>query len=78
MNVAALRIAVLSRNVQLVYRRQEAARALSISDFALKELIDAGEIGTITQGRRTYVTGWHLLEYLEAKMEGSKARQRAR
>jgi hypothetical protein len=55
-----------------IYRIDEAARILKIGHTAVKRLIEAGAIGSIVldNGRykRVAITGWQLLEYLEAKM----------
>lgn len=73
------RAALIARVVRLVYTRDEAARELHLSSQAIRVLIETGQLGTITQGKRTFITGWQVLEYLEARMEeAARARDRTR
>ena len=66
-----------------IYSLSEAASALCISEPVLKRIIDAGKIGTIINGYRSYsrwpeprpiicITGWQLIEYIEHLENESK------
>jgi excisionase family DNA binding protein len=60
-----------------VYRIEDAAAVLCIGRETVRRLVANGEIGSITDencGRygRALITGWQLLEYLEAKMAEAK------
>lgn len=50
---------------RLAYKPAEAAEALGVSRQHLYNLINAGEIRTVTSGRRRLVPVSALLEYLE-------------
>ena len=60
---------------QPTYSLTETAQMLGIGLAAMKRLIEAGKIGHIVleNGRhnRTRITGWQLIEFLEAKQAGT-------
>ncbi len=67
--------ALLRRLVQFnpTYSMMEAGNALGISTTTLKKLIDAGEVGFIQIGSKRRITGWQLIEFLDATTEKPSA-----
>lgn len=55
------------------YELQDAATTLNIGTRALRILLDSGAIPFFTIGRKTIITGWALLDYIE-HLEATKAK----
>jgi predicted GIY-YIG superfamily endonuclease len=49
-----------------MYSLYEAASTLKVSEPTLKRMIAEKMIGSVKQGPKTFVTGWQLIEYIEA------------
>ncbi len=60
---------LLRRLVQFnpMYSMQDAAMALQIGQTAIKRAIESGDIGYVELGGRKRITGWQLIEFIEAK-----------
>jgi len=69
------RIDLVRRIVQFnpTYTPSDVASLLNIGLAAMKRLIDGGKIGFIKIGEKTRITGWQVIEYLEASQPSSHA-----
>ncbi|MBV8664654.1 MAG: helix-turn-helix domain-containing protein [Hyphomicrobiales bacterium] len=58
---------ILAQIVSLnpVYTDMEAADLLRTNPSAIRRLIKEGKIGSISIGRKTLITGWQILEFLD-------------
>jgi excisionase family DNA binding protein len=59
------------RVVPVVYRVEEAAKALRVSRSAIYELIRSGQLRTVKQGRRRLVPVSALKEYVDQALDDS-------
>jgi predicted GIY-YIG superfamily endonuclease len=60
--------AIVKRIVSMnpVYTLTDAGALLSVTAGVVKKLIDAGSLGSFRQGNRLYVSGWHIIDYLDS------------
>jgi excisionase family DNA binding protein len=64
----ASRLDLLRRvaSFQPTYNFSEAAAVLGMSPSAIADLVNDGKLGFIEVGRRRLITGWQLIDFIEA------------
>jgi predicted GIY-YIG superfamily endonuclease len=65
----ASRADLVRRMVQFnpMYSMVEAANVLCVSTTTIKKLLDAGEMGYVLINSKKRITGWQLIEFIEAR-----------